>query len=461
MTTTDKKDKDKENGHEVKPTVSAATTNNPPIVVMDDDDDPLLLLALNQSQQGEGTRKPALSYSTEKNEEDLSVQVSSLLDQALELKLNGISNDQYTVIEVTRKHLVERAFEQLVDEDIKGRVIVKFIGEEGVDTGGMTREFFTNYFHGLSNSGNIFRGSYPNLHNLHALEEGQFEFFGKLTAVALLNGCPGPHFLCHSVASFILDNPQEVGLDEVPTESEFKTKLVQIQSCNNETDLSELISSFSERFDMGYTKPVISLKDKDDLVRFCSKHIVISSVAEEIFSFRRGLSAFGVLHELCNFFQAGLTELVYQDVNTDDVKACFKPCFSPVGTNEHAKETEIVYKWQQFLKKTKGGKLVSNVLACPDWNDPDEAMCTDDSPVVKALSLGDILQFGSGSRFPNFKGSLAFDHQCTDAYKRITGNTCARIICIPVNERYTKCNTEVFASNCMEDIFEDYGLGQR
>ena len=133
LTTTDKKDK--ENGHEVKPT---ATTNNPPIVVMDDDDDPLLLLALNQSQQDEGTSMPALSCSTEKNEEDLSVQVSSL-DQPLELKLNGISNDQYTVIEVTRKHLVERAFEQLVDEDIKGRAIVKFIGEEGVDTGGVTR----------------------------------------------------------------------------------------------------------------------------------------------------------------------------------------------------------------------------------------------------------------------------------------------------------------------------------
>ena len=118
---------------------------------------------------------------------------------------------------------------------------------------------------------------------------------------------------------------------------------------------------------------------------------------------------------------------MYQDVNTDHVKACFKPCFSPVGTNEHAKETEIVYKWQQFLKITKGGKLVSNVLACPDWNDPDETMATDDSPVVKALSLGDIFQFGSGSRFPNFKGSLAFDNQCTDAYKRITGNTCARL----------------------------------
>ncbi len=88
-------------------------------------------------------------------------------------------------------------------------------------------------------------------------------------------------------------------------------------------------------------------------------------------------------------------------------------------------------------------------------------MGINDLPVVRILSLSDILQFGSGSRFPNFKGSLAFDHQCTDAHKRLTGNTCALTICIPVNERYTKCNTKEFASIVMEDIFQDYGLGQR
>ena len=390
--------------------------------------------------------------------------VANSLKEALEMKMNDVPNEQYTVIEVTRKHLVERTFEQLKDEDIKGRVIVKFIGEEAVDTGGVTREFFTNFFQGILNSGNIFRGTYPNLtfrHNLNALEEGQFEMFGKLTALALLNRCPGPHFLCHSVASFILEKSVDVILDEVPQESEFKTKLAQIQSCNCEDELLVLVNSFLERFDMGYTKPIVTLKDKDDLIRFCSKHIVISSVAEEIFSFCKGLSTFGVLPELVKFFQAGLAELEHQEVNAEDAKLCFKPSFSAVSTDELDKETEIVYKWQQLLKRAKDGKLKSDVLACPDWNNPDEAVETDDNPVVKALSLNDILQFGSGSRFPNFEGSLVFDHQCTDAHKRLTGNTCALTICIPVNERYTKSSTELFAKNVMEDIFQDYGLGQK
>ena len=87
-----------------------------------------------------------LASETANNEEKMSAEPSSL-DEALELKMNDIPNDNYTVIEVTRKHLVERTFELLKDEDdIKGRVIDKFIGEEAVDTGGVTREFFTNFF---------------------------------------------------------------------------------------------------------------------------------------------------------------------------------------------------------------------------------------------------------------------------------------------------------------------------
>ena len=155
------------------------------------------------------------------------------------------------------------------------------------------------------------------------------------------------------IARNILNNFLEVVLDEVPLQSEFKTKLTQIQCCNSEAELLVLVNSFLERFDMGYTKPVLTLKDKDDLIRFCSEHIVISSVAEEIFSFYKGLSTFGVLPELCKFFQAGLAELVHQEVNAEDVKSCFKPCFPPVSTDEHDKETEIVYKWQKFLKKAK------------------------------------------------------------------------------------------------------------
>ena len=129
----------------------SATESSPPI-----NDDPMLLLAITQSQQDKNM--PALSETTN-NEEKISAEAKSL-DEALELKMSDIPNDKYTVVEVTRKHLVERTFEILKDEDnIKGRVIVKFIGEEAVDTGGVTREFFTNLFQSMLGNDNIFHGS--------------------------------------------------------------------------------------------------------------------------------------------------------------------------------------------------------------------------------------------------------------------------------------------------------------
>lgn len=186
----------KEENSESKLKTLDVAEKNPPIYVMEEDDDPVLLLAINQSEQ-EAERK--------QNEENVQVPAEPCtLAEALEMKLNSVPNEEYTVIEVTRKHLVERTFEQLQDEVIKGRVVVKFIGEDAADTG-VTREFFTDYFKGMQSSSDMIRGSYPNLtfrHNLHALEEGKFEMFGRLVAVALLNGCPGPNFFLSFACCF-------------------------------------------------------------------------------------------------------------------------------------------------------------------------------------------------------------------------------------------------------------------
>jgi hypothetical protein len=56
--------------------------------------------------------------------------------------LEGYETDDYTSIEITRKNIVSKTFEFLEDEDIKAHIIVRFIGEGGVDTGGVMRELF-------------------------------------------------------------------------------------------------------------------------------------------------------------------------------------------------------------------------------------------------------------------------------------------------------------------------------
>lgn len=45
-----------------------------------------------------------------------------------------------------------------------------------------------------------------------------------------------------------------------------------------------------------------------------------------------------------------------------------------------------------------------------------------DNLELRFLSLSDVLQFGSGSCFPNFAGKLKFDHDSVSTEKRISGN---------------------------------------
>ena len=86
------------------------------------------------------------------------------------------------------------------DEDVKPRLTVKLIGEDTIDSGGVTREFFSEFFRGFGVYSTLVRGTYPRItfrHNLEALVKGLFELFGKLVAFAIINGCPGPHFFTH------------------------------------------------------------------------------------------------------------------------------------------------------------------------------------------------------------------------------------------------------------------------
>ena len=120
-----------------------------------------------------------------------------------------------------------------------------------------------------------------------------------------------------------------------------------------------------------YGKKCAHTHDKHDLLTACLKHILISSVAEEIYSFKRGLSSFGVYDLLCKYPEAALNLLVHCNVSLEEAKQWFEPVFSPPG-DEHEKEVELVYNWYQFLKAVSKQTLRSNVVELHGW-EPDGA----------------------------------------------------------------------------------------
>ena len=335
------------------------------------------------------------------------------LEETFKATLQSYPDKQYSTIEVTRNNIVERTFESLEDENIEASV-------------------------------------------------WNIELFGKLVAVALVNGCPGPHFFCPLLAGYLLDVEKKPTLDEIPKDCEFLGQIRKVSESCDEESFAHAVNGFPERFDMGYTKAVVKLQDKDELVSACIKHVVISIVAEEIYSFKKGLSQFGVLESLRKFPESGILLLMHCEVSVEDVKGCFKPVYSLLGSEIHSKEIEITYKWHRFLKRVSKGQLqcmVRSLLSVMEDTLNQSVSC--EGTEAKVLSLSDVLQFGSGSRYPNFGGELRFDNDVdsVEGGKRVIGDACSCIIVIPVNSKYC-CDTSLFCHNLMEDIFESQGFGR-
>lgn len=84
-------------------------------------------------------------------------------------------------------------------------LLVDFIGEDGGDYGGLTREFFTELFIGAE--GHILQGPPEKLsilRNLRKLQNREYCVYGVAIGLALLHSFPGPRNLSTLVASYLL-----------------------------------------------------------------------------------------------------------------------------------------------------------------------------------------------------------------------------------------------------------------
>ena len=104
------------------------------------------------------------------------------VDGIYELKIKRIEIWEHTNIKLKRQ----------LKSSLKAICIV-FIGEPAFDAGGLLREFFTLYFNAAAR--NIMQGtsgSFALLHDIKKLNNGDFERFALLMALALIYGCPVP-----------------------------------------------------------------------------------------------------------------------------------------------------------------------------------------------------------------------------------------------------------------------------
>ena len=173
---------------------------------------------------------------------------------------------------------------------------IVFIGEPAFDAGGPLREFFTLYFDAAAR--NIMQGtssSFTLLHDVKKLNNGDFERFGLLIALALIYGCPGPRNMQESLVCSLLDLPIDDGnIEDIP-DFDIQTKLQELSSGAGEDTFQDVLNEFTERYTMGVTARFLHLSaDKDTVIKNIIHHCCISSCLEKIRSVQKGMSTLGV-----------------------------------------------------------------------------------------------------------------------------------------------------------------------
>ena len=163
-----------------------------------DSDDPQLQAAIEESLAKTGNK-----------EESQNVQELLTVFQSTNIS-NSESNSLNANITISRKSIFSSTLRAIGRKRFTflKPVVNAFAGEEAVDDGGPTREFFRLLMREISESA-IFHGTWFS-HDLGLLESSRYELTGKLVAWSILHGGSGPR--CLSSVGYDLQQSVQIAL---------------------------------------------------------------------------------------------------------------------------------------------------------------------------------------------------------------------------------------------------------
>jgi len=397
------------------------------------------------------TRESAINIDTIESAINISYLPPTNLHEAVALNsknhldvLNTEKTDRM-VISVRRRNIWNDAVSKfkklslinLVDKPL----YVDFIGEDGDDFGGLTREFFAEVFKGAE--GHVLQGPSDRLtfmKNRQKLDGREYYVLGLLTALALLHGCPGPHNLSKRLAAEIVEIDSEIGdnfISDIP-DFDLQEKLKVITEASA-ADSKNLMIHLEERYDAGV--PVIGDISTKEFCKIITDYRLIGLNHKEISQFKEGLSFVDILATMKNFPEDAMKELTAQaEVGVDDFKRLFKIEYSEEPSWK-AKEEDIIFNFFTMLEDIAAEKLVP----VSSYDPFSEQM------VLKDMRVNDILGHFTGSTsishyINKSKIKVKFLHNTKEGAGFVC-NTCQLSILFPVTQRYaTDFRTSFFDS---------------
>ena len=298
--------------------------------------------------------------------------------QALEKRVN---KEKQFFIPVRRKTTLPCILKlwqyEATRQSVHNEIRVKFLGEDGIDTGALTREFFTDVVPVIGHT--LFPNGSP-IDSTYHVQNGNFRTSGEIVASSLANGGPPPCFMDERAFRSMV-NP---GIDASKMETEDGMTLTERQLLDIvRNDVNQHRDTILEH---GYTGPV-DVAHIDDIVRSMTVSL-INKRALYLREFKEGLSLFGLSDILDSYPQVCLPLFVQEKNEKVDASYLFslmQPEFSPEGSSRREVEETLMDNFQDLLMALEDGGITGYTSPMA-WNYSEDQ--SDEIPVADTERSG-------------------------------------------------------------------------
>ncbi|XP_065104077.2 uncharacterized protein [Paramisgurnus dabryanus] len=289
--------------------------------------------------------------------------------------------------------------------------------EEGLDTGGPRRELLTLLMSSLQNRP-IFDGppySRYVVYNSVAVREDEYFLAGKMIAVSIVHGGPGPHFLSKDLVNHIIDQPSFSATVKDVTDEGIVKALQEIQNATSLESLQDLILKNSSLLQTaGCFRLVKNFEEKHKVVEEYLRWYVIDRNQSVIKRFKDGLATLQFLTALQQHPRVLGSFLCHNEkkLTAIDLENLFKHELSPAGSNQRQNESKTLSFWSDYL------------LDCEEHQ--------------TEVSLENLLMFATG--LTSLPPAGITPQPCIvflDTSPFPMANTCANTLKLPLSETYS------------------------
>lgn len=351
--------------------------------------------------------------------------------------------------------LWQRAADKVSPEHV---LRVKYLGEDGIDTGALAKEFLTDT---ISNIGQKFFPNGSPMHSTNDIHNGNYRACGELVAVSLAQGGPPPRFLEEKVYKTLVTDGDidftSSNLDEHLTPSDIEL-IDQIKS-----DVSKHQDTI---IDHGYTGIINEANSKSIMAS-----IVVSLLSKRIIclkEFGRGMNLYGLTDIIRNYPQVTRSLFVRgqdNEVDADYLVSLLKAELSEEGSNRRVVEEAMMDYFQDFLMGTEDERVTGYTEAlvwasnkCGNNNESDgsvddegdEGSCVSmrDGFITPDITPAGVLGWLTGAKHREISSAdlsimVKFDHDCLTRNPKhslcfpVVG-ACGRTIIFPVMHMNTQ-----------------------